>query len=88
MLSWAGELRVAPHDFAFFEIQEMVKALRLAEWDHTASILAVIVNVNRNPKKTKAIGPEKFHPYRKPAHRVMTREEFRARFRGKTQVVQ
>jgi len=32
-------------------------------WQHTASILCMIANVNRDPKKTKAYKPEQFDPY-------------------------
>ena len=31
-------------------------------WQHTASILALIANVNRDPKKTKPFKPSDFNP--------------------------
>ena len=32
-------------------------------WNHTSTVLALIANVNRDPKKSKAFGPKDFHPY-------------------------
>jgi len=32
-------------------------------WDHTASILTLIYNINRDPKKSTAVNVEKLHPY-------------------------
>ena len=31
-------------------------------WQHTSSLLALIANVNRDPKKTKAFKPSDFNP--------------------------
>ena len=31
-------------------------------WQHTSAILALIANVNRDPKKTKAYKPSDFNP--------------------------
>ena len=31
-------------------------------WQHTSAILALIANVNRDPKKTKAYKPSEFNP--------------------------
>jgi hypothetical protein len=32
-------------------------------WNRTSTVLALIANVNRDPKKSKAFGPKDFHPY-------------------------
>jgi len=32
-------------------------------WNHTAHLLALIANVNRDPKKTRAAQPADFHPF-------------------------
>ncbi|HPC65344.1 MAG TPA: hypothetical protein P5175_06225 [Anaerohalosphaeraceae bacterium] len=32
-------------------------------WQHTASVMALIANVNRDPKKTRAFKPSDFNPY-------------------------
>jgi hypothetical protein len=32
-------------------------------WDHTASLMALIANVNRDPKKGRALKPKDFHPF-------------------------
>lgn len=31
-------------------------------WQHTSAILALVANVNRDPKKTKAFKPSDFNP--------------------------
>lgn len=37
-------------------------------WNHTSSLLAMLFNINRDPKKQRAISPDVFNPYvtRKP----------------------
>ena len=38
-------------------------------WNHTASVMALIANVNRDPKKSRPAKPNDFHPLRKsPTH--------------------
>ncbi len=32
------------------------------QWQHTSSLLAMIANVNRDPKKTKEFKPSDFNP--------------------------
>jgi len=34
-------------------------------WVHTSSLLALIANANRDPKKTRAFKPSDFDPYAK-----------------------
>jgi len=36
------------------------------EWAHTSSLLALIANVNRDPKKARAFKPADFNPHSKP----------------------
>jgi hypothetical protein len=31
-------------------------------WNHTAAVLAMIANVNRDPKKGRPLNPADFHP--------------------------
>ncbi len=33
-------------------------------WDHTSSMLAMLANCHRDPKKQRAFSAERFHPYR------------------------
>ena len=41
-----------------------------ALWSHTSTVLAMIANVNRDPKKTRAFKPDDFNPHaRKPVVR-------------------
>jgi len=36
-----------------------------AEWNHTSAILAMLANVNRDPKKRGPYRPEDFHPLKR-----------------------
>lgn len=43
----------------------MVEGKRSSEWDHTASIMALLINCHRDPDKSKPANYEDFHPYAK-----------------------
>ncbi|HOQ06142.1 MAG TPA: hypothetical protein PLX18_12700 [Anaerohalosphaeraceae bacterium] len=43
-----------------------------SQWAHTSSIMALIANVNRDPKKGRVFTPDDFNPYaRKKTDRVI-----------------
>jgi hypothetical protein len=41
----------------------MAEARGREAWSHTSAILALIANVNRDPKKTRPFKPSDFDPY-------------------------
>jgi len=41
----------------------MAEARGRDNWAHTSAILALVANVNRDPKKTRAFKPADFDPY-------------------------
>jgi hypothetical protein len=41
----------------------MADARNRAEWGRASSIMALIANVNRDPKKGRALKPKDFHPF-------------------------
>ncbi len=43
----------------------MAEAKSKDNWNHTAATLAMIFNVNRDPKKQKAITPSELNPHEK-----------------------
>lgn len=43
----------------------MADARRKEAWDRTSTVLALIANVNRDPKRTRAFRPADFHPSRR-----------------------
>lgn len=45
----------------------MAEARDRAAWNRTMAWLAGLYNVNRDPKKTKAIDPMQFFPWTQPA---------------------
>lgn len=50
---------------AFWELAEADYGAALAEWDRTASVLAMLANTVRDPKrKADPYSPEDFHPMR------------------------
>ena len=42
----------------------MAEARGRAAWEQTSSILALVANVNRDPKKSRAFKPQDFSPYK------------------------
>ena len=40
----------------------MAQARQSDNWNHTAALLAMLANVNRDPKKGRAFKPADFHP--------------------------
>lgn len=47
----------------------MAEAKRQEAWDHTSTVLAMIFNANRDPKRQAAARPIDFHPLRRPERR-------------------
>ena len=45
----------------------MAEARARGEWQHTASLLALLANCHRDPKKTDAFKPADFDPFAKSA---------------------
>jgi len=43
----------------------MAEAKGKDNWQHTSTVLALLANINRDPKKQKAFSPDDFNPYRK-----------------------
>jgi hypothetical protein len=41
----------------------MADARQRAAWQHTASVLALLANCHRDPKKTRAFKPADFDPF-------------------------
>jgi len=41
----------------------MAEARAKERWGHTSSLMALIANVNRDPKKHQAFRPDDFSPY-------------------------
>ncbi len=41
----------------------MAEAKGQDHWNHTSSLMALIANVNRDPKKSKVLKPTDFHPH-------------------------
>ena len=55
----------------------MAEARGRAAWAHTASLLAMLANVNRDPKRTRPFQPADFDPYAEKAQ--IDRNKGRAR---------
>jgi len=41
----------------------MAEARGRAEWSRTSSLMALVANVNRDPRRTRAFRPKDFNPY-------------------------
>ncbi len=45
----------------------MAEAKSRDNWNHTSALLALIINVNRDPKKKRTVSPNEINPHeRKP----------------------
>ncbi len=45
----------------------MAEALRREAWQHTSTLAAVLININR-PKGAKGVTPDELNPYREKKH--------------------
>ena len=63
----AGIVGLDPGPFTLRELVWMAEGRRRELWDHTASLLALLYNVNRDPRRSRAMRPEDFHPLRRPS---------------------
>jgi len=59
----AGIVGINPDPFTLRELLWMAEGKGRENWNHTASILALIFNVNRDSKKHHAARPSDFNPY-------------------------
>lgn len=50
----------------------MAEARGRDNWAHTSAVLALVANVNRDPKKTRAYRPADFDPYAQHDRRLRT----------------
>jgi hypothetical protein len=58
---------VNPDPLTLRELLAMAEAKSRDNWNHTSAILALIINVNRDPKKQRAVKPKELNPHeRKP----------------------
>lgn len=53
----------------------MADAASRDRWQHTASLMALLANCHRDPKKSRAFRPKDFHPFEKSRRRP-TGEKF------------
>jgi len=48
----------------------MADAASRDRWQHTASLMALLANCHRDPKKSRAFRPKDFHPFEKSRRRL------------------
>lgn len=69
----------------------MANGRHKSDWQHTASILCILANINRDPKKSRAYKPQDFDPTVKRSRRSKGRaisfskfvDDFMRPFEGK-----
>jgi hypothetical protein len=59
----AGIVGVEPGPLTLRELALMADGRQRAAWGHTSSVLAMLANVNRDPKKSRRFRPSDFDPY-------------------------
>ena len=52
-----------PERFTLRELVWMAEAAQQERWAHTSCVMALIANVNRDPKKHRAFRPADFNPF-------------------------
>ena len=70
----AGILGVDPGPLTLRELVWMAEARIKQQWAHTASLMALLANAHRDPKKGRAFKPADFDPTRKLAPSPAWRE--------------
>ncbi len=63
-----------PGPLTLRELVWLAEARQRDQWNHTASVMALIANVNRDPKKGRLAKPDDFHPLRKHNHSTESSE--------------
>ena len=53
------------------ELLIMAEAKSKDNWNHTSAILALIINVNRDPKKRRAVSPRELNPHEQKKKTVL-----------------
>ncbi|MBS3735534.1 MAG: hypothetical protein KGY99_11550, partial [Phycisphaerae bacterium] len=86
----AGAAGIDPRELTLRELLDAADGRSRHDWQQTASVLAMLANCHRDPKKSKPFQPDDFNPHaprqRGPAIRV-TKEnitDMRAEFIGET----
>jgi len=59
---------VTPDPFTLRELLKMADGRGKMEWAQTSNLMALIVNVMRDPKKSKAVNASDFNPYLQKKH--------------------
>jgi hypothetical protein len=55
----------------------MAEAKSKDNWNHTSAILALIINVNRNPKKQRAVKPRELNPHERKVKAILRGKDLR-----------
>jgi len=53
----------------------MAEGLGRERWAHTSALMALLANVNRDPKKGRAFRPSDFDPYSRNDRRIACKED-------------
>lgn len=51
----------------------MAEAKSRQAWNHTSAVLAMLANIHRDAKKTRAYRPADFHPHRRTEKPTITK---------------
>jgi hypothetical protein len=68
----AGIVGIEPGGLTLRELLLMAEGRSRDNWAHTSAVLALVANVNRDPKKSKAYKPADFNPHVRKAAKLKT----------------
>lgn len=69
----AGIIGIDPGPFTLRQLVVMAEAKSRQAWNHTSAVLAMLANVHRDAKKTRAYRPADFHPHRRNENPTITK---------------
>jgi hypothetical protein len=62
---------VNPDPLTLRELLAMAEAKSRDNWNHTSAVLALIINVNRDPKKQRAVKPKELNPHEQKPRTIL-----------------
>lgn len=70
MCEYAAIAGVQPEPYTFRELYWMARAADVAGWNRTWAVIAQLFNINRDPKRSKAIDLDDFFPWKQRSSEV------------------
>ncbi len=60
-----------PDPLTLRELVVMAEAKSHDNWNHTSAVLALLININRDPKKKRAVSPKDINPHERKVKTIL-----------------